>query len=204
MKNKEVLKMLYEIKGSDDKDSSLDKYIQSITEEIVMDNAKDLGMGSAVKTVKKILKSNNKTHPELIALLKSSKRSTYILTDAIIAVKFKADFGLPTTAKKKEFADKILGMMKEASATNKLAMPMPNRDELVAIVENYKAMPKDTRGKYPLYRLGPKLPTYNAEKLLDLMTIIPSGIIYVNSMKGISSSIYVKFDTLEGLLMPIR
>lgn len=206
MKDEQLLKKLYELdelEGSEAKDY-VAKWIDDTKIVIAEDSAKSVGFGDGFKAMKKIISGNKKSNPELAFALKSSKKNSFVITDGAQAVRIKNDYGLPTTGLKVEHADRLIEIFEQYKARCTKPINRPNRYDLDFIIKDWKAQPKKERGAFPLYDFGKGLPCVNAEKFMNIASIFPTTICYVDSSKGAMSPIYFRYESFEGLLMPVR
>ena len=206
MKDEQVLKNLYAMQALKDAKSLhefINDWIYKTQCDIAEESAKSVGFGSAYKTAKKILTANKKKNPELAFVLNTSHKKEFIITDKVRAILLSSDAGLPATSKQKDYADRVVAVIKESKKNCKAPLSAPTRAELDTIVKDYKAQPKGERGKQPVYSFGNGLPKVNAEYLMDMLAIYPTVTVFYDTSKKSRSNIFFSFNGILGVLMPI-
>ena len=206
MKDEQVLKNLYAMQALKDAKSLhdyIDKWIYKTQCDIAEESMKTVGFGSAYKTAKKILTANKKSNPELAFVLNTSKKKEFVITDKVRAILMASDAGLPATSKQKDYADRVVAVIKDSKTKCSEPISAPTRAELDAIVKDYKAQPKGERGKQPVYSFGSGMPTVNAEYLMDMLAIYPTVTVYYDKSRKSRSNIFFSFNGIVGVLMPI-
>lgn len=205
MDDKKVLKKLNELKVTRYKIKYIDDWIKELKVDISKESIKTIGLGSSSHFFKKWLKRNSKSKITGIdRIVKASKRGHYVFIGESFGIHSKNDLGLPVGVAQQELADQVLDRIIDASTSYEKQVVLPTRAELDSIIKEWKAQPKEIRTAYPMYDFGRKKPRYNAEYLMDLQEVFQSGVAYVNPYQEDASGLYFKWETLDGLLLPIK
>jgi len=204
MKDQEVLKKLRELSTLEEYEARkyIENWINSLLTSIATECAEDIGMGSSMKSIKKIISSNKKKHPEWAYVIRSSKKAC-VVTDGTMAIKFRNDIGLPATSLQKDCADAVLASIERWARECKTPVTPPSRAELDYRIKDWKSMPKKGKIQTPVYYFGDDGPRVSAKKLMDILPVFPNNICWICKEYGRRSPVYFKWEVYEGILLPL-
>lgn len=206
MRDEQLLKKLYELKTLNSKSPDkvpgfIDEWIADTQMDIAQSSKTVVGLGDAGKVFKKWIKHNQKALPDLAGMIKLEKSGYMYLRNELMVVT-KTAMGLPvaTPDEKRQIAP-LLDMIISTKETCTEEVTMPTRAELDAIIKLWKAEPKSKRAPFPVYDFGKDKPRYNAELLMDMLAVFPSGTAFLG--EGKTSSLLFKWESAVGMLLPI-
>jgi len=207
MENIKLLEKLFIIQKLKTK-GEVDKYLASFIEEVKMVIAEEgnesLGSNPIIKVYRKYIGKLKKKSGAQYHLLKCSKKNRYVCNYGAFALLSLNDQGLPCLDTRQNEADVILGYIEQAEQTCKEEVRLPSIKDLRLMLKTNKALPKEEREDIVKYDCGKRKPQVNAEILIDMITIFPDRIAWIDKSRGIFSPLFFKFGQHTGVLLPIR
>lgn len=213
MKNEDLLKKLYTLKGFNTKNKELkefiDQWIHDTQLDIADESIANIGYGSAMKVYRKWLKNNRKALPAMQGIVPLSKRENIIGTQ-YYAVCAPSTMKLPlmTTDEAVRQAQALLRAIDEDQINCTEWGMSPTRAELDALIKMHKATPAKQRlSKRPLYKFNPRAGVeiwVDAEYLMDLLAVFPGAKLWYNPKRKDMSRLYFQHANYRGILCPVK
>lgn len=213
MKNTDLLKKLYELQSFTIRNEELKKYISDWIFETQLDIADEsianIGYGSEMKTYRKWLKLNRKKLPCMGGVVSLEKHKNIIGT-RYYAVCLPSTKDLPQmfSEESKQQARVLLAAIDNAQIGCTKKTYVPSRAELDAIIKTHKALPRkergDSRALYHFMVSDGVMISVDAEYLMDMLAVFPSGQCWYDPKRKSMSPIYFAWAKARGVLYPVR
>ena len=187
--------------------AALESLQQELRDLIRSETAKAQGRGNAAATVRKMLKSCEKSGRPVLSYAWLDEQGRQVTLDGYRSYRLLEPLPLPELPE--EMQDRKIDVAKifePVLKSERLPLSLPSVQELKAFIKIQRA--EHGRKHDPLWSFGPSLPSVNAVYLLDLLTVMPDAVLTTDTRTEakhrLLSPLHATGKAGDALLLPVR
>lgn len=180
---------------------------EELTEQVRRETAAARGCGSAAATIRKMLKSCEKSGRPVLSYAWLDEQGRQVTLDGYRSYRLLEPLPLPELPEELQHNKiNVAQIFEPVLKSERLPLPLPSVQELKAFIKIQRA--EHGRKHDPLWSFGPSLPSVNAVYLLDLLTVMPDAVLTTDARTEakhrLLSPLHATGKAGDALLLPVR